>query len=64
MTQTAAITNLILSGGFFIDFTNVMSAGFKVFRAAEKIDKKKIVKMSLCEGKERDKFRYLRHLPE
>lgn len=51
MTQTAAITNLILSGGFFIDFTNVMSAGFKVFRAAEKIDKKKMVKMSLCEVK-------------
>ena len=34
ITQTAAITNLIASGGFFIDFTKVISVGFKVFNAA------------------------------
>ena len=34
ITQTAAITNLIASGGFFIDFTKVISVGFRVFSAA------------------------------
>ena len=34
MTQTAAITVLIGLGGFFIDLTNVISAGFRVSRAA------------------------------
>lgn len=33
ITQTAAMTNLTALGGFFIDFTSVMSAGFNVFRA-------------------------------
>ena len=34
ITQTASITSLIACGGFFIDFTKVISAGFKVSRAA------------------------------
>ena len=34
MTQTAAMTVLMGRGGFFIDFTRVMSAGFSVSRAA------------------------------
>lgn len=34
MTQTAAITVLITLGGFFIDFTKVMSAGLRVSSAA------------------------------
>lgn len=31
--QTAAITNLMASGGFFMDFTRVMSAGLSVSKA-------------------------------
>jgi hypothetical protein len=34
MTHTAAITSLIGSGGFFIDFTRVMSVGLSVLSAA------------------------------
>lgn len=35
MTQTAAMTVLIGRGGFFMDLTSVMSAGFSVSRAAK-----------------------------
>jgi hypothetical protein len=34
ITQTAAITSLIASGGFFMDFTSVISVGFNVLSAA------------------------------
>ena len=34
MTHTAAITTLTPPGGFFMDLTMVISAGFKVFKAA------------------------------
>lgn len=34
ITQTDSNTNLIADGGFFIDFTIVISEGFKVFNAA------------------------------
>lgn len=33
ITHTAAITIFTIAGGFFIDFTSVMSAGFSVFNA-------------------------------
>lgn len=32
--HTASSTNLTMDGGFFIDFTIVMSGGFRVFNAA------------------------------
>lgn len=35
MTHTAAITVLITLGGFFMDLTNVMSAGLRVSSAAK-----------------------------
>lgn len=33
ITHTAAITVFTISGGFFMDLTNVISAGFRVFKA-------------------------------
>lgn len=34
ITHTAAITVFTISGGFFIDLTNVISVGFRVFKAS------------------------------
>jgi len=34
ITHTAAITVFTITGGFFIDFTNVISAGLRVFKAS------------------------------
>jgi hypothetical protein len=48
ITQTAAITNFTASGGFFMDFTNVISVGFSVFSAAIASISTYKVQLKLC----------------
>lgn len=61
ITHTAAITVFTVSGGFFMDFTSVMSAGFRVFNALIASEKQTVIRKEygdptriVCEGTDRN----------
>lgn len=61
ITHTAAITVFTVSGGFFMDFTSVMSAGFRVFNALIASEKQMVIRKecvgltrTVCEGTDRN----------